>query len=88
MNIRTRLAVAERALNEAGELTIIHIRGGLDHETNGDRAEAGGIAWTRDADEDPLAFRARCEHAARQMGANILIFGGPRPTTWSNHNGE
>jgi hypothetical protein len=84
-NIERRIASAEKALAEHGDgLVIIHVSGGLDHETNGDRAEAGGIAWTRDADEDPLAFRARCEHAARQMGANILIFGGPKPTTWSD----
>jgi hypothetical protein len=89
MSLKMRLASAERALNEAGaDLTIIHIRGGLDHETSGDRASAGDVAWTREADEDPLAFRARCEQAAREMGAKILIFGGPRPTTWSNHNGE
>jgi hypothetical protein len=41
------------------------------------------MTWTREDGEEPLAFRARCEIAARLMGANILIFGGPKPTTWS-----
>jgi hypothetical protein len=82
-NLERRVRVVEGALNESGGLTIIHIKGGFDHETAGDRAEAGGMTWTREDGEEPLAFRARCEIAARLMGANILIFGGPKPTTWS-----
>jgi hypothetical protein len=66
------------------ELTIIHIRGGFDHETADDRAVARDVEFHRGADESLTAFRARCERAAREMGASILIFGSPRQPTWSD----
>ncbi len=85
MSLRIRLASAEKALNEAGDgLVIIWVKGGLlpDADSNG-FATAGALEFHRADDEDPMAFRERCEHAARQVGATCLVFGG-LPSTWSN----
>ena len=83
MSIRTRLAAAERAINEGGELIVIWVNGGFS-PSNHDHATAGDMTFNRGDDETPLAFRERCEQAAREMGASCLVFGGLPERNWSN----
>jgi hypothetical protein len=84
-NIRGRLALAEKALNEGGDgLTVIFVRGGLTDDASNEHATAGDVEFHRGADESSMAFRSRCELAAREMNAPTLVFGGLPPANWSN----
>ncbi len=81
-NIERRIASAEKALAEHGDgLVIIHVSGGLTDDASNGFATAGGVEFQRGDGEDPMQFRERMEHTAREMGASCLVFGGlPRPT--------
>lgn len=71
---RRRLESLENS--RSGDEVSIVIMGGLPGADPFEIACAGNLQWSRHADEEIGAFRARATAAARAAGQSITAFGG------------
>ena len=82
MSLRTRLALAEKAIQSGDELVIVWVKGGFEPDSSNDLATAGGVEFRRGADiRKPSARDANASRAKWASPCSFLAGSGAQLLT-------